>query len=715
MTNGLADIVRRQNRQTLILSGNPVTLASAIISTEDFRTIASKDVALKPTAMGTYVTSSATATGTLQKTAEEKGGISETPIGHAMAPNTTSFSMSMPSSMSAPNFCTLPSIPSEPTPKQNPASGSNFVISSLNLPTSSYLSTPPSNPRPASNRSTPSLNTSINIDPFQPIIQKVEPLLSQGRAQELYDSIANFLIPYRLIFRDPHIELLFRSFSSSSDALSNAQHSLCGVVILWILIATAILSDAHDDSISLPPPTYIYIACGFAFAQLFIVIYQIHQSGWSPRSTLKKPQSEKTLTSYAMTPTPSTKASHLTSLGYIINLTPVFGSCITLCLFSSYGRLFDQARGSMAQNFVIYAAFIKNGAMGFVERVAVLSVLMIIILVSSAIYVEFHVYDILTTVACHCLLLVVVHRMECVMRTDFLLRETLMVSKAVSDRQTKVSTGLLNAILPQRIMKKLIQNIDLADKSVIIDFFDCISVIHTDITSFTVLSSKIQPDALIKILNTVFSSFDKICRAHGVEKILTVGDAYIAAHLGLKDVSDSYTCQIAKSLGLEWDDQVKDVVMGDSEMGLPKAAETSRGDPVFAAALSCRTALSMIAILEEMAGNTVAFAQVPGGRLLIRAGVHSGTARGFVTGGYTKIKYELFGDAVDVAEKVQELATPGMVFASKFTTDLLADQGKFDVDPVLAGMLKDGTECHHIRGLSSDDKNIGLLTSLKYM
>ncbi|KAJ3113390.1 hypothetical protein HDU96_003436 [Phlyctochytrium bullatum] len=554
---------------------------------------------------------------------------------------------------------------------------------------------------------------STAVDPFQPIIAKVHPLLTEGRAQELYEAVGNFLVPWQLVFKETRIEYIFRRSKAEAEAFINAQHSMLGVVAVWVLILTAAMGDSLEREMGMPQP-YIYSACFFGLMQVGIAGAQVELLWGLGR---KVPPAEKYSSRYLAKSTlsvsvrknrPNKMGEFFSNslIGYALNIMPFFGLCITLCLFSGYGRFFSQSSGAIMQNFIIYTLFMKCSIINFIERLIIGSVLLTIIIIANGVVGGWQFYDISTTVGCHLLLLVVLHRMECVMRTDFLLRETLFISKAVSDRQTKLSTGLLNAILPQRIMKKLIQNIDLADKSAIIDFFDC---------------NQIEPDALIKILNTVFSAFDKICRAHGVEKIITVGDAYIAAHLGYsKGEPHPYTQQIAKSLGFDnledclEDDQAA-VHVEEKDLGLPKVVSPRKGNPNFAAALCSRTALAMIAALEEMASSGTAFVQVPGARLLIRAGVHSGTARGFVTGGYTKIKYELFGEAVDTAEKVQEIATPGTVFASKRTIELLQENGKFDIDPDVKGTSRDGSECFHIKGLVKNDKdNLGMLAPFRY-
>ncbi|KAJ3325786.1 hypothetical protein HDU76_013124 [Blyttiomyces sp. JEL0837] len=67
----------------------------------------------------------------------------------------------------------------------------------------------------------------------------------------------------------------------------------------------------------------------------------------------------------------------------------------------------------------------------------------------------------------------------------------------------------------------------------------------------------------------------------------------------------------------------------------------------------------------------------------VRIGIHSGPASGFITGGLTKLKYELIGDTVDLAEKVQEKATPGSVFASQTTVSMLSAEA-FNIENLVA-------------------------------
>ncbi|KAJ3401431.1 hypothetical protein HDV05_000454, partial [Chytridiales sp. JEL 0842] len=129
--------------------------------------------------------------------------------------------------------------------------------------------------------------------------------------------------------------------------------------------------------------------------------------------------------------------------------------------------------------------------------------------------------------------------------------------------------------------------------------------------------------------NEVFTEFDQICFEYHLEKIQTIGDAYIAALL-------------------------------DSEIKLDDVSQTPQGNPAtFTAAF--RTCVAAIKMQRAMSVFHISglFCTLPTGNMQVRIGVHSGTALGAMTGGQSKIKYELIGEAVDEAEMVQSLGEPG--------------------------------------------------------
>ena len=92
------------------------------------------------------------------------------------------------------------------------------------------------------------------------------------------------------------------------------------------------------------------------------------------------------------------------------------------------------------------------------------------------------------------------------------------------ERERQKSENLLLNILPRSIAQRLKD-----DQSVIADHFHSTSVLFTDIVGFTKLSENLTPSELVGFLNEIFSSFDNLVGKYQLEKIKTVGDAYMVA------------------------------------------------------------------------------------------------------------------------------------------------------------------------------------------
>jgi class 3 adenylate cyclase/tetratricopeptide (TPR) repeat protein len=85
------------------------------------------------------------------------------------------------------------------------------------------------------------------------------------------------------------------------------------------------------------------------------------------------------------------------------------------------------------------------------------------------------------------------------------------------------SERLLRKVLPNTIANRL-----KAGENPLADRFSEVSVVFVDLVNFTQLSSQIDPDELVHWLNDLFIQYDQICRRHGLEKIKTIGDCYMA-------------------------------------------------------------------------------------------------------------------------------------------------------------------------------------------
>jgi adenylate cyclase len=187
--------------------------------------------------------------------------------------------------------------------------------------------------------------------------------------------------------------------------------------------------------------------------------------------------------------------------------------------------------------------------------------------------------------------------------------------------QQKSQELLLN-ILPEAIAERLKK-----EQGIIADEFAEVSVMFADIVGFTQLSASISPKELVHLLNDIFSKFDQLAEQHGLEKIKTIGDSYM--------------------------------VVG----GLPNP----RSD--HAEAISAM-ALDMQQAIKEYRDNR-------GLSLSIRIGIHSGPVVAGIIG-TKKFIYDLWGDTVNTASRMESHGIPDGVQISEATYLLIEDKYKCD-------------------------------------
>jgi len=195
-------------------------------------------------------------------------------------------------------------------------------------------------------------------------------------------------------------------------------------------------------------------------------------------------------------------------------------------------------------------------------------------------------------------------------------------NRLLEQEQAKTDRLLLN-ILPKSIAERLKNN-----ESPIADSYDTATVMFADLVEFTHLSAGMQPAALLELLNRVFSSFDALADKYGLEKIKTIGDAYM--------------------------------VVG----GVP----VPRQDHASAVALM---ALEMQQVLAGVAASN-------GKILKMRIGIHSGPVIAGVIG-HSKFSYDLWGDTVNMACRMEQHGLADTIQVSELTYLLLKD--KFNFQP----------------------------------
>lgn len=196
-------------------------------------------------------------------------------------------------------------------------------------------------------------------------------------------------------------------------------------------------------------------------------------------------------------------------------------------------------------------------------------------------------------------------------------RKTKKIIEFEKDRSEKL---LLN-VLPQETAEELKEKGSATPKH-----YDMVSVLFTDFKGFTSIAEKLTPQELVAELDACFHAFDKIVDKHNIEKIKTIGDAYMCAG------------------------------------GIPVANTTNPVD-VVKAALEIREYMEKMKAAKEARGEEY---------WELRIGIHTGAVVAGVVG-KNKFAYDIWGDAVNTASRMESSGIPGKVNISGNTYELIKD------------------------------------------
>ena len=204
-------------------------------------------------------------------------------------------------------------------------------------------------------------------------------------------------------------------------------------------------------------------------------------------------------------------------------------------------------------------------------------------------------------------------------------------------KEKKQSDTLLLNILPEEVASQLKKTGTAAARQ-----FDDVTVLFTDFVNFTSAGERMSPQALIDELNTCFKAFDEITGRHNVEKIKTIGDAYLAV------------------------------------AGLPTT------DPRHAENV-VRAAIDINAFMQDRLSKL-------GERTFdIRIGIHSGSVVAGIVG-LKKFAYDIWGDTVNTAARMEQNSEAGKINISQTTYELVKDkftcEYRGEIDAKGKGQLK---------------------------
>ena len=181
--------------------------------------------------------------------------------------------------------------------------------------------------------------------------------------------------------------------------------------------------------------------------------------------------------------------------------------------------------------------------------------------------------------------------------------------------------GLLANILPQYVVEELKEKGTSTPK-----FFDEVAVMFTDFVGFTTITQKLPPRDLIEQLNTIFTRFDEILEQHQSERIKTIGDAYMCVS------------------------------------GLSASNSTP--------------ASNLLRISREMLTALKEINEALGTDWQIRIGVASGNCIGGIVG-TKKYQFDLFGDTVNTAARMEAYSSPGCVNIDAKTYEAVCNEPSF--------------------------------------
>ncbi len=218
-------------------------------------------------------------------------------------------------------------------------------------------------------------------------------------------------------------------------------------------------------------------------------------------------------------------------------------------------------------------------------------------------------------------------------------------------RQKKEIETLLHNILPEEIAQELRQNGRATPKH-----YDQVTVLFADFKGFTSLAERLMPEDLIRELNQCFMGFDGIIEKFGIEKIKTIGDAYMCA--GGIPVANTTNAVDMVSAALEMQDFIQEW----------QREQENEGEPVWH----------------------------------LRVGIHTGPLIAGVIG-KKKFAYDIWGDTVNLAARMESSGEADKINISGDTYKLIKDQFECTYRGKISAKNKGEVDMYFVDGKKFDD------------
>jgi len=212
-------------------------------------------------------------------------------------------------------------------------------------------------------------------------------------------------------------------------------------------------------------------------------------------------------------------------------------------------------------------------------------------------------------------------------------------TRIIIEEEKNRSQNLLLNILPKKTAQELIHKGKVQSKK-----YNSVSVMFTDFKNFTKYSENLSPEVLVETVGFYFSKFDEIIKKYGLEKIKTIGDSYMCAG------------------------------------GLPFPSKNHAQNMIMAA-------FEIIEFVDKTKKNEKAVEKI----FDIRIGINTGPIVAGVVGS-TKFAYDIWGDTVNVASRMESRSEPGKINISENTYKLVKDffecEYRGEIDVKNRGMMK---------------------------
>lgn len=213
-------------------------------------------------------------------------------------------------------------------------------------------------------------------------------------------------------------------------------------------------------------------------------------------------------------------------------------------------------------------------------------------------------------------------------------------SKKKTDELLARSDELLLNILPHQVAEELKQT-----GSAVARKYDSVTVLFTDFKDFTTIASTMDAEMLVEVIDEIFKAFDSIIGTYGLEKIKTIGDAYLAAG-GLPTVTNDHALKMVQA-----------AIEMQTHMMLIKKRRLANGQPYFET----------------------------------RIGIHTGPVVAGVVG-TKKFAYDIWGDTVNTAARLESGGEVGRVNISETTFELVQEhfecEFRGEIEAKGKGMIK---------------------------